>query len=114
MRSCSDVSTLALAAGETTPLRDAKGTRIECLNGSLWITQHRDRRDVVLAPGAAFTLDRDGVALLHAFEPSVALVIESREMPADSPWWKRAGAAFVCYFMRLGMSRVAWRRAYRL
>ncbi len=114
MRSCSDVSTLALAAGETTPLRDARGVRIECLRGSLWITQHGDRRDIMLSRGGSFMLDRDGVALVHAFEPSVALAVATREVAPGTPWWKRAGSAMLCYFMRLGMSRTAWRRAYRL
>ncbi len=114
MRSCSDVSTLALSAGETTPLRDARGVRIECLRGSLWITQHGDRRDIMLSRGSSFTLDRDGVALVHAFEPSVALAVATRKVAPGTPWWKRAGSAMLCYLMRLGMSRTAWRRAYRL
>lgn len=35
----------------------ALGRRVECLSGSLWITQSGDRRDIVLGPGEAFDFD---------------------------------------------------------
>jgi len=35
----------------------ALGRRVECLAGSLWITQKGDRRDIVLEPGQAFEFD---------------------------------------------------------
>lgn len=47
-------------------LRDRVGEQIECLEGSLWITQEGDVRDVVLEAGNTFTLDRQGTAIVYA------------------------------------------------
>lgn len=52
-------------------LSDAAGTRVTCIRGCLWITQHHDTRDVILKSGESFELDRDRVALIHAAEASV-------------------------------------------
>jgi hypothetical protein len=114
MRICTDVSQLAFTAGQSASLHDAQGTRIECLSGSLWITQEDEGRDIVLAPGEAFTLGRNGKTVVHAFKPSLALVIESRPVAPGTPWWTRLAYALLCHFMELGMRRSAWRRAYRI
>ena len=43
-----------------------RGDRIECLSGTLWITQDGDPRDTVLGTGESFTADRDGRLLASA------------------------------------------------
>ena len=55
----------------------ALGHRIECLSGSLWITQDGDSRDIVLAPGDSFSLDRAGDALISALDDSRFLLLET-------------------------------------
>ena len=114
MRICTDASRLALTAGQTASLRDAQGTRIEPLSGSLWITQEGEGRDIVLGPGEEVVLDRKGKAVLHAFTQSLVLVVESRPVAPGTPWWTRLGHVVLCHFMQLGMRRSAWRRAYRI
>jgi len=115
MRICTDASRLALTAGQTSTLLDAQGTLIECLSGSLWITQEKDGgRDIVLKAGQSFRLDRNGKAVLHAFRQSLVLVVESRPVAPGIPWWSRLGHGLLCYFIELGMRRSAWRQAYRL
>ena len=52
-------------------LSDALDVRIACVSGALWITQDRDRRDIVLKAGESFTIDRDNVVLVSAVEKSV-------------------------------------------
>jgi hypothetical protein len=47
-------------------LRDRNGDRVECLDGSVWITQDGDPRDIVLDAGESFVLDRAGTALVYA------------------------------------------------
>jgi Protein of unknown function (DUF2917) len=63
-------SHVELRDNQTLRLDDAVGVAVACVRGALWITQHGDLRDVVLAPGQCFTLDRRGVALVSALEAS--------------------------------------------
>jgi hypothetical protein len=49
-------------------LQDARGTVLGCSRGTLWITQDNDPRDIVLAAGERFVLDRDGLALVQAID----------------------------------------------
>lgn len=65
-----DDSRVDLRPEQVLRLDDAKGVRVVCLSGALWITQYHDLRDVVLSAGASFTLDRAGVALVSAMEAS--------------------------------------------
>ena len=53
-----------------------EGRSIVCLRGTVWLTQEADRRDIVLAPGATFTLDRAGIALAWATGGDAALVLD--------------------------------------
>ena len=60
---------LCLKPNQLVKVRDGRGHSIVCHSGSVWVTQDGDPRDVVLRAGEAFTLDRDGPALVQAFEP---------------------------------------------
>jgi hypothetical protein len=51
---------------QTLALHEHAGHSIDCLVGSLWITLDGDRRDVVLAPGESFLIDRHGLTLVSA------------------------------------------------
>jgi DUF2917 family protein len=55
----------------------ALGRRVECLSGSLWITQDGDQRDVVLSTGEAFEFDRPGNALVSALADSRYLMLQA-------------------------------------
>lgn len=59
---------LVLRYRELIRLEDAAGTRLRVLRGSVWITQEGDRKDYYLT--GTFTLDRPGLALVHALEPA--------------------------------------------
>ncbi|HMA09644.1 MAG TPA: DUF2917 domain-containing protein [Ramlibacter sp.] len=74
-----NTSPVCLAKSQAVTLTDAKGSQIRCLSGGLWITQDRDPRDIVLAPGESFTIDRGGPAIVWALAPS------SVEMRAAEP-----------------------------
>ena len=113
MRICTDASRLALTAGQIVTLRAAQGARIDCLSGSLWITEEGATRDILLGPGQDARLDRPGKTVVQAFEPSLVVVFESRPAAPGTPFWKRFAYALTCYFISLGMRRSAWRRAYR-
>lgn len=55
-----------LAPGEMIRLDGARGTTLRVTRGTLWVTLERDPRDVVLAAGHSFTIDRGGVTLVEA------------------------------------------------
>jgi uncharacterized protein (AIM24 family) len=57
---------LQLARHRYMEVVDGEGASMHCLAGTLWVTQDGDPRDVVLAPGESFTLDRNGVAIVYA------------------------------------------------
>jgi hypothetical protein len=66
----------SLAKGRTRHLSAHVGRSVECLSGSIWITQEGDRRDVVLGAGQAFAFDRHADALLSAFDDSRYVVLD--------------------------------------
>ena len=51
-------------------VRGGIGHAIVCHSGSIWLTQDRDRRDIVLEAGESFALDRTGLVLVQALEQS--------------------------------------------
>jgi len=51
--------TLHLAADDPKQLRDACGSRLACLRGTLWITLDGERRDIVLRSGERFVVEVD-------------------------------------------------------
>ena len=79
-----------LEARQIVRLYDPVGARLECMRGALWVTQHKDRDDHFLAAGDALTLDRPGLALIHAQAPSEFLVHEPA--PQISPRARVVGA----------------------
>ena len=66
-----------LAKGQLRHLPACVGRVVECLSGSIWITQDGDRRDVVLGPGEAFAFDRRTGAILSAFDDSRYVVLDA-------------------------------------
>ncbi len=72
----------ALAKGTIRRVHAAHGRRVECVAGSLWITQDGDSRDVVLGPGEAFEFDRHADALISALADSRYLLLEAGETAA--------------------------------
>ena len=68
-------------------VRGGIGHTVVCQSGSVWVTQERDRRDIVLGAGESFALDRSGVALVLAFEQSaisIARPAPRRRAPAPT------------------------------
>jgi hypothetical protein len=57
---------ICLPQGQAALLDDARGARVHCRAGSVWVTQEGDRRDIVLEPGDSILIERDGMAVVSA------------------------------------------------
>jgi hypothetical protein len=67
---------------ENHPLRiaHAAGRRIECLDGTAWITAYGEHTDFMLRQGQSFTVPNDGLMLIDAVGSGVVRV----RLPAGS------------------------------
>ena len=74
-----DDSCFDLRKAQILRLHDASGAAIVCLQGELWLTQDGDFRDIVLAAGDSFVLDRAGVTLVTALSASSVCVEKAGE-----------------------------------
>jgi hypothetical protein len=76
-------ASISLRKGEIHRIHHGSGQRIEALNGCLWVTVDNDLRDIFVAAGEGFTIDRDGDTLLSAMADSSFVLLEPIA-------WKRA------------------------
>jgi hypothetical protein len=76
---CADVH---LQPRQVLRVYDAAGARVQCVQGALWVTQHSDFEDHLVDTGDAFTLDRSGLALIHALTPAELVLCEPAPQPA--------------------------------
>ena len=74
-------SRIVLAADQFVKLEDAVGVRISNGRGTVWITQDGDTRDVVLGPGDAFIIDREGPSIVQALQPAELTIVEPKQRP---------------------------------
>lgn len=75
-----------LAKGAIDRLDHARGRRIECLSGALWVTQDNDLRDIVLQGGAGFTVDVDGDVLVSSLaDARYLLLCNTGDVTASAP-----------------------------
>ena len=97
-----------LAARETLPLTDVRGTTLRVTRGTLWITQENDTQDIVLRAGDNWVVERNGLTLVEAQNHATFCAIGG-DLPARLPtrsaergaaplWWTRAGHALASFF----------------
>jgi hypothetical protein len=70
-------SNLVLARDGMIALRDARGVRITCVSGVLWITQDNYVKDFIVGPGESHTIDYAGLTLATALEPTTLSMCEA-------------------------------------
>jgi len=77
---------LCLNRNQVVKVRGGVGHSIVCDSGTVWVTQTGDPRDIVLAAGKSFTIDRNGLALVQAFEPSsISITRSAAQFRANMP-----------------------------
>jgi hypothetical protein len=64
-----------LASGEVVRMDGARGTTLRVTRGTLWLTQERELRDIVLSAGDVFTIERGGVTLVEALDGASVCVL---------------------------------------
>jgi len=80
-----------LSRHSTLVLDDAEGTVIAVERGCLWITLEHDVRDVVLAPGMRFQVDRKGRTIVAAEDDTQLRIIRAPSRAERlSGWLRRA------------------------
>ena len=77
-------ASVCLERGRGISLRDAAGVVLTPLTGRAWLTMEGDARDIDLRPGMPYRIERDGLTLVSALEPSCVEVRVPRGDP--SPW----------------------------
>ena len=65
----------SLADRRALKLTGARGARIVSIAGDVWVTEDRRYDDVVLAAGESTVLERDGMALITAFDSADVEVV---------------------------------------
>src|SRR5262245_48288607 len=76
-----------LRSGHGLSLSDAAGVEVTSLKGRVWLTMEGDLRDIDLQKGTAYTIERNGLTLVNAFEPSLVHVrFPHRRIPQWRVW----------------------------
>ncbi|MBI3156676.1 MAG: DUF2917 domain-containing protein [Burkholderiales bacterium] len=82
---------IEIERGKIVPMKDARGMRVVCTRGVVWITQHRCTEDVILGAGQSLQVAACGALVVQALrDASVTL-----QAPVAAPRrarWRRAAA----------------------
>jgi hypothetical protein len=62
-----------LGPNQTLRLLDAAGSTVCAVEGSVWITEENDARDIVLARGGCYRLRQRGLALVNSLGGEAAV-----------------------------------------
>jgi hypothetical protein len=92
---------LKLLNGEMLELVDARGTTLQVTRGKLWVTQHHDRRDVVLSAGDTWTVENLGITVAEA-RGDVAVVVGGGLVDAGVRSRVRWQDRFAVWLARIG------------
>ena len=65
-----NAGSVQLADGQTLRVVDGAGTTVTCKEGTLWVTEENQPRDLVLEAGARVRLKRAGLTLIQALTPA--------------------------------------------
>ena len=86
-----------LVDGDLVELVDARGATLRVDSGSVWVTQERDARDVVLHAGDSWMIEREGVTVAEARGDTALRVAgsapaQTRVRASHKGWWASLAA----------------------
>jgi hypothetical protein len=79
-----NLAAIPLRRGELHRIVDAKGAWLQCLHGTVWLTQQGDRRDLVLEPGDEAFIEHDGLSIVTALRDARVVLARDALEPAHS------------------------------
>ncbi len=82
---------LPLARDRMFALRDAQGSRVQCLSGLLWVTEDQRVTDLVLKPGESFIIGHQGLVLVMALDASTLRITHARGIGTLARLFRRLG-----------------------
>jgi len=62
-----------LGPNQTLRVVDGEGTTVCAVEGSVWITEENQPKDIVLKPGSCYQLRRRGIAIVNSLGGSAAV-----------------------------------------
>ena len=62
-----------LGPNQTLKVVDGKGSTVSAIEGSVWITEENQGKDIVLQPGGSYRLRHVGVAIVNALGGEAAV-----------------------------------------
>src|SRR5690349_11974691 len=70
-----EAGAVKLSPNQTLRLRDSAGSTVCVTEGSVWITEENQPRDIVLAPGSCYVLRNGGLAIVNPLGGGAAVSI---------------------------------------
>ena len=64
-----------LGPNQTLKVVDGAGSTVCALQGSLWITEENQLRDIVLTPGGCYRQQHPGIALVNSLGGEAAVIL---------------------------------------
>lgn len=68
-----------LKRGSTFELAGARGNKLTCVTGTIWITQHQRNNDWVLQSGECLTIENPGKVVISACNDSATFSAQQRK-----------------------------------
>jgi len=66
---------IRLHRGQVLKLLDAEGSTVCAVEGSVWITEENERRDIILDPGECHRVLHDGVTIVDAVDSQAQVLL---------------------------------------
>ena len=85
MKPTFDIKPVRLPARAIRRIEDGAGLEVTVLDGTVWITQAEDLRDIILGEGQSFVLDRNGRAVIYAIKDAAFVVAPAGHVAVADP-----------------------------